>query len=74
MDSKKIERINELYKLSQQRKLTKEELDEQIKLREEYRRGFVNNLKSQLENTIIINPDGTNEKVSDKKKNKGDKK
>ncbi len=36
MDKKKIDRINELGRLSKTRGLTEEEKDEQKKLREEY--------------------------------------
>jgi len=36
MDKKKIDRINELGRLSKQRELTKEEKEEQRALREEY--------------------------------------
>lgn len=68
MTQKKINRINELYKKSRTCTLSAEELCEQKKLREEYRAGFKNNLIGQLENTTILEPDGTKIPVKDLKK------
>jgi len=64
----KISRINELSKKSREGKLTEIELAEQTALRDEYRRGFVNNLTGQLENMTIVEPDGTKTPVRDLKK------
>lgn len=59
MDDKKIARINELYHKSKAEGLTPEEAAEQKKLRQEYIDSVKNNLRSQLNNVSVINPDGT---------------
>ncbi len=69
MDKKKLDRISELARISKERKLSESELIEQKTLRDEYRKGFVRNLTNQLENTKILNPDGTITNVRDLKKN-----
>ncbi|MCC8192112.1 MAG: DUF896 domain-containing protein [Ruminococcus sp.] len=68
MDKKKLDRISELARISKERKLSESELIEQKTLRDEYRKGFVRNLTNQLENTKILNPDGTITNVRDLKK------
>lgn len=70
MEKEKLDRISQLYRLSQQRDLTDDELKEQKALRDEYRQGYVRNLTQQLEHTKILRPDGTKIKVSDLKKDK----
>lgn len=70
MEKEKLDRISHLYRLSKQRKLTREELDEQKRLRDEYRRGYVRNLTQQLEHTELLRPDGTKVRVSDLKREK----
>ncbi len=70
MEKEKLDRISQLYRLSKQRKLTREELDEQKRLRDEYRRGYVRNLTQQLEHTELLRPDGTKVRVSDLKREK----
>lgn len=59
MDSKKIERINELYRKSKAEGLTAEEKQEQQRLRMEYRMAIVGNLTDSLKNVKIKNPDGS---------------
>lgn len=59
MDKAKIDRINELARTSKQRPLTQDEKTEQKLLRDEYRALFKLSLVSQLDNTVIVNPDGT---------------
>ena len=56
MDDKKIARINELYHKSKSEGLTAEEKAEQ---RKEYIDSVKNNLRAQLNNVTIVNPDGT---------------
>ncbi|MCD8329037.1 MAG: DUF896 domain-containing protein [Ruminococcus sp.] len=68
MDKKKLDRISELARISKERNLSESELIEQKTLRDEYRKGFVRNLTNQLENTKILNPDGTITNVRDLKK------
>ena len=62
-----IARINELAKIAKERELTPEELEERTKLREEYIIEFRRSFSAQLDNTIIRRPDGTEERLSDKK-------
>lgn len=59
MDDKKIARINELYHKSKAEGLTEEEKKEQQQLRQEYIASIRNNIRSQLDNVMIVNPDGT---------------
>ena len=54
-----IKRINELYHKSKGEGLTKEEAEEQIRLRKEYVAAFHNNLRGTLETIKIQNPDGS---------------
>lgn len=66
MNQKKIDRINELAHKSKNIGLTEEETAEQTALRNEYRQAVVGNLKSQLNNTYIMTPDGKKHKVGKK--------
>ena len=59
MDNEKIARINELYHKSKGEGLTPEEAEEQENLRKEYIASVKNNLRSQLDNVVVVNPDGT---------------
>lgn len=61
-----IARINELAKKAKTEGLTEAELEERAKLRRIYIDSVVGNLKGQLENTYIVRPDGTKEKVGKK--------
>lgn len=54
-----IDRINELYHKSQKEGLTDDEKAEQAKLRAEYIANIKANVRSQLDNISIQNPDGT---------------
>lgn len=66
-----IKRINELYHKSQTPEgLTPEEKDEQAKLRGIYIESVRGNLKGQLDNIQIQNPDGTIESLGEKYGNK----
>lgn len=58
MNKEKIQRINELAKLSKERALTDEEAVEQKALRDEYIAEFRAQFRSTLENTVIQDPDG----------------
>lgn len=66
----KIDRINELARKSKSVGLTENEKEEQKILRREYVDAFKASLVSQINNTVIVRPDGSREKLSDKKKNK----
>lgn len=59
MDEKKIARINELYHKSKAEGLTNEEKKEQKLLREEYIASIRQNLRTQLNNIDIKEPDGS---------------
>ena len=61
-----IARINELAKAAKERVLTSEELAERDKLRRIYIDSVTANLVGQLENTYIVRPDGSKEKVKHK--------
>ena len=61
-----IARINELAKKAKTESLTQEELAERDKLRRIYIDSVKANLIGQLENTYIVRPDGTKEKVTKK--------
>ena len=65
---KDIARINELYHKSKNEGLTPEEKDEQARLRGEYIAAVRKNLRANLENMSIQNPDGTIEPVKDRRK------
>ena len=66
MDQKKIDRINELAHKAKSEGLTEEETVERNKLRREYIDSFKASLVGQLENTYILRPDGTKEKLNKK--------
>jgi len=63
----KINRINELARKSRSEGLSEEEKTEQKMLREEYIKGFRTSLKNQLDNTVVINPDGSSFRLKQKK-------
>ena len=68
MEMKKvIARINELAHKAKAGPLTPEELAERDRLRRIYIDSVKANLVGQLENTYILRPDGTKEKVEKKK-------
>lgn len=66
MEREKIERINELSRLSRERTLTEEEQAEREALRKEYLDGFRENMKAILDNVKIQRPDGTIEPLQKK--------
>lgn len=61
-----IARINELAKKNKAEGLTPEELTERDKLRRIYIDSVKANLVGQLENTYIVDPDGTKRKLTHK--------
>ncbi len=69
MTQEKIDRINELARKQKTVGLTEEEKQEQYLLRREYIDSFKQSLVSQLENTYIVQPDGTKKKVTAKDEN-----
>ena len=69
MTQEKINRINELARKQKAEGLTEEEKAEQYTLRREYIKSYKRSLVSQLENTYIVEPDGTKRKVKSKDEN-----
>ena len=61
-----IARINELAKKAKAEGLTPEELTERDKLRRIYIDSVKSNLVGHLENTYLVRPDGTKEKLEHK--------
>lgn len=66
-----IDRINELYHKSQKEGLTDAEKAEQAKLRAEYIANIKANVRSQLDNISIQNPDGTITDLGKEHRDKG---
>lgn len=59
MEPEKVQRINELKRLSRERELLEEELAEQAALRAEYIAGFRANMQQVLEAVRIQETDGS---------------
>ena len=70
MTEERIARLNELARKSKTIGLTEAEKQEQQALRAEYITDFRKSLKTQLDNTVVINPDGTSYRL---RQDKGDK-
>jgi uncharacterized protein YnzC (UPF0291/DUF896 family) len=67
MDQKKIDRINEFARrVKAEETLTAEEQAERDALRREYIASVKKNLMSQLDNTYLVEPDGTRHKLPKK--------
>ena len=66
MNDEKIARINELSRKSKAEGLTEAEKQEQAILRQEFIASFRNNLKAQLDNIDVVNPDGSIENLGEK--------
>ncbi len=58
-----IQRINELAHKAKAQGLTPEETAERDELRKQYIAAFRRSLTEQLDNTYILRPDGTKEKL-----------
>lgn len=66
MTKEEIARINELAKKKKAQGLTPEEEVEQQRLRRAYIDSFKASLRSQLDNTVIVEPDGTRHRLTKK--------
>ena len=66
MTQEKLNRINELAHLAKERELTAEELEERSALRKEYIEDWRRSTIDVLENTYIVSPDGTKQKLRKK--------
>ena len=68
MDQNQIDRINELAKKAKSPEgLTELEEMERAALRREYIDAVLGSLKGQLDNTYLLRPDGTKQKLEKKK-------
>lgn len=61
--NEKIARINALAKKAKTTGLTPEELDERARLRQDYLASIRQNLIAQLDNTYLVEPDGTKHRL-----------
>lgn len=59
MNDQKLARINELYKKAKSVGLSNEEAMEQASLRKEYIENVRRNLRGQLNNISVVEPDGS---------------
>jgi len=66
MTEERMKRISELTAISRIRELTDDEKKEREELRREYIDSYKRSLEMQLDNTYIVNPDGTKTKVTKK--------
>ena len=67
MEQAKLDRINELARKAKSGEpLTEEELSERAALRTEYIREFRASMTGILDNTVVVRPDGSREKLSQK--------
>ena len=66
MNQEKINRINELSRKSKAEGLTDAEKQEQAILRQEFIASFRNNMKAQLDNIDVVNPDGSIENLGER--------
>lgn len=71
MEAKLIERINELARKQRAEGLTEEEKKEQQALRAQYLQAWRQNLQTQLDNMVIVEPDGTHRPLQRKPKKEG---
>ena len=68
MEQEKIARITALARKAKAEGLTPEEIAERDVLRKEYIADVKRSLVGQLENTTIVRPDGSRQKVTKRKK------
>ncbi|MBQ8260281.1 MAG: DUF896 domain-containing protein [Clostridia bacterium] len=68
MEQAKLDRINELARKSKVEDLTEEEKLEQKALREEYIKEYRLSMRGILNNTTIVSPDGSKERLSERSK------
>lgn len=67
MEQSKIDRINALAKKAKTEGLTEAETAERKALREEYIAAYCKNLRTQLDNMVIVEPNGERRKLKPKK-------
>lgn len=71
MDNLKLDRINELARKSKAEGLTEAEKQEQAELRRAYIEAVRRNLRGQLDNISVVNPDGSIVNLGEKYGKKG---
>lgn len=69
MERSKLDRINELSRLSRERELSAEEARERAALRAEYIAEWRESTIAVLENTYVVTPDGVKHKLKKKTDN-----
>ena len=67
MDERKVQRINELTRISRERELTEEEQQERQALRMEYVESVKKNLAAQLNSTVVVDEKGHRRPLRPKK-------
>ena len=67
MDERKVQRINELTRISRERELTEEEQQERQALRMEYVESVKKNLAAQLNSTVVVDKKGHRRPLRPKK-------
>ena len=65
MDLENIKRINELTELSRRRELTEAEQAQRKRRRDAYLKEFRDQMRAQLDNTVVEYPDGTRKPFRD---------
>ena len=65
MDLENIKRINELTEISRGRELTEAEQAERKRRRDAYLKEFREQMRAQLDNTVVEYPDGTRKPFRD---------
>ena len=65
MDLENIKRINELTELSRRRELTEAEQAERKRRRDAYLKEFRDQMRAQLDNTVVEYPDGNRKPFRD---------
>ena len=65
MDLENIKRINELTELSRRRELIEAEQAERKRRRDAYLKEFRDQMRAQLDNTVVEYPDGTRKPFRD---------
>lgn len=71
MDNLNLDRINELARKSKAEGLTESERQEQAELRRVYIEAVRRNLRGQLDNISVVNPDGSIVNLGEKHGKKG---
>ncbi|MDO4458828.1 MAG: DUF896 domain-containing protein [Clostridia bacterium] len=67
MTDAKLQRINELARKAKSEGLTPAETAERDKLRKEYIAAYRASLRAQLENIVVVEPDGSEHKLPRRK-------